>query len=106
MPCYSINTMSVDINATNRDLLESAIKSLGLRYDRSGNDFHVAVPALGNIVISGAQAVINPDAQNTLNSIKVAYSKESIKKVAKAKGWTGSWKIKQNYKQVIRLKKY
>jgi len=93
--------MSVDINATNRDLLESAIKSLGLAYERSGNDFYVA-----GFSITGNQAILQPGyQQDTLNSIKVAYSKESIKKIAKAKGWTGSWNVKQD-KQVIKLKKY
>jgi len=101
MPCWEINTMSVDINATNRDLLETAIKSLGLAYERAGNDFYVA-----GFSITGNQAVIQAGRQqDTLNAIKRQYSKETIKKVAKAKGWTGAWKV-QNDKQVIKLKKY
>ena len=101
MPCWEINTMSVDINATNRDLLETAIKSLGLAYERAGNDFYV-----DGFSITEDQAILRSDQQyGTLNAIKRAYSKESIKKVAKAKGWTGAWNVKQD-KQVIKLKKY
>jgi len=92
--------MSVDINATNRDLLETAIKSLGLPYERNGNDFYVA-----GFSITGNQAILQTGQQKTLNTIKRQYSKESIKKVAKAKGWTGSWNVKAD-KQVVTLKKY
>jgi len=92
--------MSVDINATNRDLLETAVKSLGLAYERSGSDFYVA-----GFYITDNQAIIRPTQQDILNSIKRQYSKETVKKVAKAKGWTVAWKMKQA-KQVIKLKKY
>jgi len=92
--------MSVDINATNRDLLEAAIKSLGLPYERSGVNFYVA-----GFSITGNQAILQTGQQDTLNQIKQAYSKEAVKKVAKAKGWTGAWKVQKD-KQVIKLKRY
>lgn len=101
MPCWEIQTMSVDLIASNRDLLEQALKSLGYRYYRYGNDFE-----MGTMGIKGNK--IYSEDMDKVNEIRRAYSIEVIKVVAKKKKWSGTWKMsgKQATGNKVVLKKY
>jgi len=88
MPCYTIQRMSILLNAANRDLLEQAIKDLGLEYTRTNDTF-----ILNGITINNeGTAEVRRGYQDKLNEIKRAYSGQIIKKVARAKRWNGNWK--------------
>jgi len=101
MPCWEIQTMSVDLIASNRDLLEQALKSLGYQYYRYGNDFE-----MGTMGIKGNK--IYGENMDKVNAIRRAYSIEVLKHVAKKKGWSGAWKMSgQNVTgNKVVLKKY
>jgi hypothetical protein len=88
MPCYTIQRMSILLNAADRNLLEQAIKGLGLKYTRTNDTF-----VLDGITINNeGTAEVRRGFQDRLNEIKRAYSGQIIKKVAKAKRWNGNWK--------------
>ena len=100
MPCHTVQRMSVDINCSDRDLLEEALKSLELIYQRTGDRFY-----LDGIIIGESDALVNSGKQGQLNAIKREYSKEAVKKKMKTKKWNGSWK-KTKTGMRIKLKKY
>lgn len=87
MPCYQINTLSVEIQAADRDLLKRALKKLGLDYRelKTGLDVYCG---LGTIQIRKDKATLVPQLQDTLNEIKRAYSMEVIEEGAAAYSWT------------------
>lgn len=87
MPCYSVNTLSVEIQAADRELLKRALKKLGLSYRelRSGLDVY---STLGTINIRNDKATLIPRLQSTLNDIKRAYSVEVIEQGAEDYNWT------------------
>ena len=102
MPCWEINTMSVDLIASDRDLLEQALKSLGYLYKRNGNNFVIG----GGLIISG-NTITGRDIDR-INSIRRQYSIETIKSVAKKKKWVGTWKMSGHNRtgNKVVLKKY
>ena len=101
MPCWEVNTMNVDLIASDRDLLEQALKTLGYRYYRYGNDFE-----MGNMGIKGNKIYGND--MDRVNAIRRQYSIETVKKIAKAKKWVGAWKMTGHQKtgNKVVLKKY
>jgi len=92
MPCWEVNTMSVKIEAANKELLEKAAKAMGLYIYNYGKE-----RAYGPILIQGDMPL--------LNRLKVEYSRQVVEKVAKAKGWTGSW-MKNTEKPTVKLRRY
>jgi hypothetical protein len=88
MPCWEVTLVSVELNASNPDLLEQALKALGYQYDRYGQEFSV-----GGLEIGNGQVKYRDNARNIdkINAIKRQYAIESIKKSAKANGWSGNW---------------
>ena len=96
MPCYSVVRLSLVFNALNRDMLEKAIKALGIEYQRNGDIF-----TLDGISIGAEEAIVETGFQNQLNVIKRSYSEQIIRKVAKAKKWTGQWKTAKAGKKVV-----
>ena len=100
MPCREVNTISVDIQCADKDLLEQAIKSLGLTYNRAGDVFY-----LGGMIIGTNMASVEAGYQDLLNEIKREYSKETVKKTMKKKKWNGSWK-KTKTGMKIKMRKY
>jgi len=101
MPCFTVQRMSVKIEAADRDLLEAAIKRLGLSYIRDGNDFSIK-----GISITRSQAWLeSPAYQDKLNEIKRAYSQQVVHKTMMQKKWVGSWKSTRTGAKIT-LKKY
>jgi len=90
MPCWEVNLISVEFKATNRKLLDKAIESLGLK---------VVVEYGGRLNLSNGIkidlnrgiATVEESQQSGLNALKVAYSKESLKQVARQNGWQVQW---------------
>jgi len=96
-----VNRISVKIEAADRQLLEAAIKSLGVPYIRDLNDF-----AVDGISITGSRAWLEgPKYQDKLNAIKRAYSKQVVAKKMAQKKWVGTWQ-KTETGEKITLKKY
>ena len=103
MPCFSINLIAVELIATDRDLLEQALKELGYQYTRIGNDF---LFHSSNVSIQGNKLI--GDGLGQLNAIKRQYSIEVVKQVAKKKSWVGAWRMtgKNRTGNTVTLKKY
>lgn len=66
----------------NKDLLEQALKSLGLAYSIKNENIAIYTPA-GTISIENGKATLPDNAQEWLNRIKRAYSMKNIELVAK-----------------------
>jgi frataxin-like iron-binding protein CyaY len=91
MPCWEVNTMSVQFSAKHLDVLKRAVDALGwyLYEGQFGDVITVQTDRGQNIIINKAagEATIAVDTQSALNQLKVAYSQQALKKAAKAKGW-------------------
>lgn len=91
MPCYEVNTITVEFKVAHRDLLDQAIQSLGWPCIRNGNDYTICPsPAERNILLNlstGEARVYPPKGQERLNELKRAYSREVLKLVTKHNGW-------------------
>jgi hypothetical protein len=91
LPCYQVNTISVELKAADRDLLEQAIKSLGLSYVRSGSSLRVYTAA-GVIAITADAATATEQDLPTVNRIRQQYSREVVNSAARKFRWAPSWK--------------
>jgi len=100
MPCWEINTMSVKIEAADKDLLTEAAKDIGLYMSRYRQGI-----TYGPILIENGTAQVSERDMPLLNQLKVAYSKKVVEKVAKSKRWSGKW-MRNKEKPTIKLKKY
>ena len=100
MPCWEVNTMNVNIEAANKDLLTEAAKSMGLYVGRYGQGI-----TYGPILIENNKAKVSERDMPLLNRLKVEYSKKVVEKVAKTKRWSGNW-AKNKEKPTIKLKRY
>lgn len=86
MPCDQVNTMSVEIKAADRELLETALKRLGLSYQRRGEQV-IVYSAQGTITITGDNALLAESAQSTLNQIKDQYARVVVEEAATLYNW-------------------
>lgn len=90
MPCWEVQTTSIEFKAEHLPVLKRALDSLKLPYTVAGA---IVTVNPGNdwtqirIDLTAGQAKYRPQCQDTLNRIKRAYSLESIKTAAKQKGW-------------------
>lgn len=85
MPCWEVNLMTVEFQARNINLLEEAIKSLGLAYHRSSKIINVSSNL--TIDLENQTATTNSSNANLINRIKREYSTKVLEKVAKRKRW-------------------
>jgi len=96
MPCYEVNTMSLEIEAADFGLLKKAAAKIGSVNDY-GNVFTVYTQSGWFTVESNRvtfdeylKSRVIPD----INKMKREYSRAVIGQAAKAQGWTGKWKEK------------
>lgn len=101
MPCYTVQTLSVEFKAKHTDLLLEAAESLGLNCEIKG---HIASIDYGAIKINleTQQAEYKSYHQNTLNNLKVAYSTKAVEKVAQKRKWL----LKQTGKNQMKLRRF
>ena len=90
MPCYEVNTVSVEFKIAHRNLLEAAVKVLGWSI-RSNTTTSVLVEdqSFNSLLIDlvGGKVSIRDGQQGVLNQLKRAYSLEAVKLAAKVGGW-------------------
>lgn len=89
MPCYQVNLMSVEIAASDRDLLKRALKKLGFSYTETKKTIRVQA-GYQTITIEEDRATLPASLQGELNRIKKAYSEEVVEEAAQLYGWTVS----------------
>ena len=88
MPCYQVNTVSVDFQAGNLALLQKAAASLGLvvvegALGREVRDCNGTVIA----TLRDNIAVCRPEHVATLNKLRVQYSREIVNHACLKMGW-------------------
>ena len=89
MPYWEVNLISVEFKANNRKLLDKAIESLGLKVVEYGGRLNLSNGI--KIDLNRGIATVEESQQSGLNALKVAYSKESLKQVARQNGWQVQW---------------
>jgi len=90
MPCWTVQTMSVEFQAKHKDLLEKAILKLGwqLKYIDNGKSIVVGEPSTSfTIDLANKKATILSSQQSQLNRLKQAYSQQAVQKVAQLNKW-------------------
>ena len=88
MPCYTVNTISVELKAENWQLLSKAASAIGLKVTSVNNGFIRVETPDGAISISdgqatGQQAVVDKWA----NPLRVQYAKTVVREAATRMGW-------------------
>jgi hypothetical protein len=86
MPCYSVQTMSVEFVASNRDLLKKALQTLGWRFDEDGDRIELPVQSI-TLDLLNRKAEVPAYAQGFLNQLKRTYSLMAVTLAAQSKGW-------------------
>ena len=88
MPCYQVNTVSLDFQAGDLALLQKAAAVLGLEIRAVGTDRQV-VDRSGNLVASLIQgkATCSQASVATVNKLRVQYSREIVGHAALKLGW-------------------
>jgi hypothetical protein len=88
MPCYQVNTVSVDFQAGNLELLQKAAAVLGLEV-RAVADRREVVDRGGNVVaaLGGGKATCSQANVPLVNKLRVQYSREIVGHAALKLGW-------------------
>src|SRR5688500_12202719 len=84
MPCYIVQTMTVDLKFADMGLLKKALTALKLQYAESGKGLIVYTPS-GNITIADGKAKYSDgtDGADYINKIKKQYSLEVVTHLSK-----------------------
>ena len=99
MPCYTIQTLSVEFKAKHTDLLIEAAKSLGMKVEARGDTISIDY---GTIVVNLVTQQAKYSNQSDLNQLKVAYSTKAVEKVAQKRKWL----LKQTGKNTMKLRRF
>jgi hypothetical protein len=86
MPCYQINVISVEFSGKSLALLKAAAKDLGWRYSHNGN-----IVQIGRVKVDLGRGMASGET-DYINQVKRAYSRSTVKQVAKRNGWSVSVK--------------
>ena len=102
MPCYQVNTVSLDFQAGDLALLQKAADVLGLVVRDCGSLGREVRDCAGNVVatLRDNQAVCRPESVATVNKLRVQYSRVIVNHVALKLGWQKA--IKTENKLVLR----
>ena len=88
MPCYSVNTVSLDFQAGDLTLLKKAAGVMGLEV-RDFSDRREIVDRAGNLIVTLAQGKATCSRANVavVNKLRVQYSREIVGHAALKLGW-------------------
>jgi hypothetical protein len=98
MPCYSVNTVSLDFQAGDLGLLQKAAAILGLQA-RAVSDRREVVDRSGNLVatLQKGEATCSPANVPTVNKLRVQYSREIVGHATLKLGWQKSMKTENKF---------
>ena len=88
MPCYSVNTVSLDFQAGDLTLLQKAAATLGLTV-RALGDHREIVDRSGNLIatLTQGKATCSQADVAIVNKLRVQYSREIVGHAALKLGW-------------------
>lgn len=87
MPCYQVNTVSVDFQAGDLALLQKAAAVLGLVLSPVGGWRFLVRDGTVIATLQGNKATCNPAEVATINKLRVQYSKEIVNHACLKMGW-------------------
>ena len=89
MPCYSVNTVSLDFQAGDLTLLQKAVTALGLVVTDGGSLGREVRDRNGGIVatLRDNKAVCRQEHVTTLNKLRVQYTMEIVNHACLKMGW-------------------
>ena len=98
MPCYSVNTVSLDFQAGELSLLQKAASTLGLSVHSIAGR-RVVLDGTGNLVATLVQGKATCSEANValINKLRVQYSREIVGHVALKLGWQKSLKSQNKF---------
>ena len=98
MPCYSVNTVSLDFQAGDLGLLQKAAAALGLEVRVRGDRSEV-VDRAGNLVATILQGKATCSSANVpiVNKLRVQYSREIVGHAALKLGWQKTAKTENKF---------
>jgi len=85
MPCWEVQSLSVEFHAEHLDLLKAALKALGISFTATADGL-----LLGNgmtLDLKSGRATLDAAQQQQLNAIKREYSRQAIKRAALRNRW-------------------
>ena len=85
MPCYEINTMSVEFKAKHKAILLLALKKLG--YQTRENNQEQIITNIFSFNLKTQKVSYPRGYENQINQIKRAYSQIVLEQVAKKRRW-------------------
>jgi len=99
MPCYQVNTVSVDFQAGNLALLQKAATALGLLVVDGGSLGREVRDRSGGIIatLRDNKAICRAEQVATVNKLRVQYSREIIGHAALKLGWQKSMKAENKF---------
>ena len=93
MPCWQVQTVSVEFKAANAELLAKAAKALGYFVQQAAGVMTLSTSRTSfGINLMTSTALIQQDQQGELNALKQEYSRQAIKLAAKLGGWQVQFK--------------
>ena len=84
MPCWEVNDVTLEFKVENRDLLISALNSLGLQHSISNNMISVAFGSI-TIDLENGKVTVPENRTSTINSIRKTYANKAIELAARRK---------------------
>lgn len=87
MPCYVVQTQSVEFKASNADLIKQMLATNGYKFNHSGSTINVGVAYYETLAIHLDRQEIETTSQSLANEIKRKYSEHILKIAAKKKQW-------------------
>ena len=87
MPCYQVNTVSLDFQAGHLGLLQKAAHVLGLIVVDDGLGRVLRDQRGGDATLRDNKAICRPEHVATLNKLRVQYSREIVGHAALKLGW-------------------
>jgi len=107
MPCYEVNTVSIEISATNREFLKKALTNLGHSYSVLSNGTIQVVLPDGNVMtIYEDHADLPRRSTNHLNEVRLEYSKVTVESRAQQLGYTVIESENESGEAVYTLRRY
>ncbi len=98
MPCYSVNTVSLDFQAGDLGLLHKAAAALGLEI-RVRTDRREVVDRAGNLIATLVRGKATCSQANVavVNKLRVQYSREIVGHAALKLGWQKTVKTQNKF---------
>lgn len=108
MPCYQMNTLSLEFNAANLDYLQLALRELNILYEIVGEAEGIRIKQCYSddiyIDLKNQRVECTRNQLGQINELKVEYSRQVIAEVAKRKRWVVQ--AHQKTKNKLKLRRF